>query len=311
MQALGFRLIGIVNMTLKSELIIKPLSLKARLARLEVLLRGMGRVAIGFSGGVDSAFIAATALRVLGPENVLAITADSLLQPRREMTGAAALARTLGLRLEMLHVRIQSRPEILRNMPDRCYHCKLAVFRAIRKIAGAQGIAHVLDGSNTDDLCDVRPGARALQELGVLSPLMDAGLGKSDIRRASRQMGLPVADKPAAACLASRIPYGVRLTADRLAAVERAEAAVAALGFEGARVRAHGDVARIELAPGDAQRALSGKVRGALARGVHRSGFRYVALDLDGYRTGSLNAGKSLGTHGNRRETEVNRKKNS
>lgn len=276
-------------MTLSKNTGNKSPALRKRLARLEQSLRTMGRVAIGFSGGVDSAFLSAMALRVLGPENVLAITADSRLQPRREMHQAAALARTLGLRRRVLHVRIEALPEIVRNRPDRCYRCKRAVFFEIRRLARSRGFRYVLDGSNTDDMRDVRPGARALRELGVLSPLKDAGLGKRDIRRAARRMGLPVADKPAAACLASRIPYGVRLTPGRLAAVERSEAVVAALGFQGARVRAHGDVARIELAPGDMQRALSDRVRAALVSGIRKSGFRYVALDLDGYRTGSLN----------------------
>ncbi len=268
---------------------IRPVPLKKRLAILEQRLRAMRRAAIGFSGGVDSAFLAAAALRVLGPENVLAVTADSMLQSRREMRQAAALARALGLRFRVIRVPVEARPAILRNRPDRCYHCKRAVFRAIRSLARSRGIEHVLDGSNADDALDVRPGARALKELNVQSPLKDAGLCKRDIRRAARGMGLTVADKPAAACLASRIPYGERLTPGRLAAVERAEAAVAALGFDGARVRAHGNVARIELAPGDMARALSGRVRTAMSRGIHKSGFLYAALDLDGYRTGSLN----------------------
>ncbi len=251
-------------------------------------LRALGSAVVAYSGGVDSAFLAAAAGEALG-DRALAVTADSPSIPRRELAAARALATRLGLAHEVIATDECEDPAYAANAPDRCFHCKGALFGRLRALADRRGFAHVLDGSNADDAGDYRPGRQAAARWAVRSPLAEGGWTKDDIREASRRMGLPTANRPASACLASRIPYGTPVTPAALRQVETAEAALADLGFRHLRVRHHGDVARIELAPGEMAGLSDEARRRAVAAAVRSAGFRFVAVDLDGYRTGSLN----------------------
>ncbi len=264
-------------------------NLEIKEQRLHALLREYGRVAIGFSGGVDSTLLLRVAMDVLGRDQVLAVIADTPSLPRSELAEALQLAQTLGAECRVITPDELHDPDYAANPVDRCYFCKRHLFAEIARLAAAQGIAHVLDGNNADDAGDYRPGRRAAQELGVKSPLLAADLTKSEIRIISRRLGLPTADKPAMACLASRIPYGTAVTAAVLAQVEQAEAALRAAGFAVCRIRHHGDVARIEVAPEAIARMLDAGLRESLVRSIQAAGYRYVALDLQGYRMGSMN----------------------
>ncbi len=255
-------------------------------------LRALGSAVLAYSGGVDSAFLGAMATQALG-KNLLAVTADSPSIPRSELEAAARLARRLGMRHEVIETSELSNPAYAENPPDRCFHCKGELFSRLRTLAGERGVQHVLDGANADDRGDHRPGRRAAAQWQVRSPLAETGWTKEEVRAGSRRLGLPTADRPASACLASRIPYGQVVTIEALGRVERAEAALVALGFSGCRVRHHEDVARIELAPEQIERMLDADRRAAAAHAVREAGFRFVALDLEGYRTGRLN--ESLG----------------
>ncbi len=261
---------------------------------LQAWLRARGRVAIGFSGGVDSALLLRMALDVLGRDQVLAVIADSPTLPRRELDDALRLAQALGATVVTVATRELDDPVFAANPPDRCYFCKRHLFAEIQRVARERGFEWVLDGNNADDAGDYRPGRRAAQELGILSPLMEAELTKAEIRDLSRRLELPTADKPAMACLASRIPCGTPVTRETLARIERAEAVLHAAGFEVCRVRHHGDVARLELAPDALPRLLDPDLRERLARDIQAAGYRYVALDLLGYRMGSLNPARQL-----------------
>lgn len=258
-------------------------------ARLHALLRGFGRVAIGFSGGVDSTLLLRVAVDVLGSENVLAVIADTPSLPRSEYAEALRLAEGMGVAPLVVNPGELSDPAYASNPADRCYFCKKHLFRRIAEVAAAKGVGTVLDGNNADDAGDYRPGRRAARELDVKSPLLEAGMTKAEIRALSRQAGLPTADKPAMACLASRIPYGTPVTAGVLAQVERAEAVLREAGLNQCRVRHHGEVARIEVPPEMLIRVVGDGVRERVVAGVKAAGYRFVTLDLQGYRTGSLN----------------------
>ncbi|PWB60905.1 MAG: TIGR00268 family protein, partial [Deltaproteobacteria bacterium] len=216
-----------------------------------------GGCVIGFSGGVDSTFLYAIAAEVMG-ERVLAVTATSETYPSRELREARELAAGIGGRHRVIVSEELDIPGFSENPTDRCYHCKKELFSKLRAIAGEEGLPHVLDGSNVDDLGDFRPGRNAARELSVRSPLIEAGLSKNDIRELSRDMGLSTWDKPAFACLSSRFPYGVPITRETLTRVGRAEEALRGLGFRVVRVRHHGDVARLELGPEEFHRAVNG-----------------------------------------------------
>jgi uncharacterized protein len=258
----------------------------AKLAAARALVSGCGSAVVAFSAGVDSTFVLAVAREVLG-DRAVALTAHSASVPAAERAEARALASRLGVRHLERTSREQEDPAYVANGEDRCYHCKRELYRLCAEAAREVGAAAVLDGFNADDRRDHRPGHRAAVEVRVRSPLAEAGLTKDEVRAWSEAYGLPTWDKPQMACLASRIPYGTAVTPDRLAQVERAEAAVRALGFRELRVRHHGDIGRVEIGEGELDRAFAR--RAEIARAVKEAGFRIAALDLDPFRSGRLN----------------------
>lgn len=262
-------------------------ALEAKKQKLHDLLREMGGCVIGFSGGVDSTFLFAVAAGVLG-ERALAVTATSETYPERELREANELAARIGGRHRVIVSEELDIPGFAENPTDRCYHCKSELFTKLHQVAADEGIAHVADGSNVDDRGDYRPGRRALRELGVRSPLEEAGLSKADIRELSKAMALPTWDKPSFACLSSRFPYGTTITREKLTVVGRAEESLRELGLRTLRVRHHGEVARLELGADEFGRVVDG-LRDEVVRRVKAAGYTYVALDLQGYRTGAMN----------------------
>ncbi len=260
--------------------------MQAKLTRLQESLRGLNRVAIAYSGGADSTFLLKIAHDVLGDE-VLALTADSPSQPRAELAEARAIAAGFGVRHVVLPTHELVDPRYAANPPDRCYICKGHIMGTLLAYAQAEGFQVLADGSNADDQGDYRPGSRAAAERGVRSPLQEVGLTKAEIRALAREHGLPNWDKPSAACLASRIPYGTPVTVEALGQVEAAEEHLHQLGFRQVRVRHHGAIARLEVTPSDLARAV--ELRDVIVAALRDVGFTYVALDLAGFRSGSLN----------------------
>lgn len=269
-------------------------TLQEKYEKLKNYIKSLGSLAVAYSGGVDSTFLVKVAYDVLG-DRVIAVTATSSTYPKRELNDAITFIKQIGAK----HIVIESEELEIegfnKNPVDRCYYCKKELFEKIWKVAKAHGIEYVADGSNFDDLNDFRPGMKAACELNVVSPLKVAGLTKEDIRKLSKELGLPTWDKPAFACLSSRIPYGERITKEKLSMIEKAEEYLLGLGFKQVRVRYHQDkFARIEIGKDEMEKFLNINVIESVRNKFKELGFLYVTLDLDGYRTGSMNLSLNL-----------------
>jgi pyridinium-3,5-biscarboxylic acid mononucleotide sulfurtransferase len=263
--------------------------LKEKQRKLLSALSEMGSVLVAYSGGADSAYLAWAAQQALG-DRALAITADSASLPESHKADAAAFARDHGIRHEYIATREFDNPDYVANNPDRCFHCKDELFSRLDDVARERGVAHVIYGVNVDDLGDYRPGQRAAKLHQAKAPLVDAELTKAEIRELSRAAGLATWDRPASACLSSRIPYGTPVTIENVRTVDRGEDALRALGFRQFRVRFHGDIVRIEIATDELARAQTPAMAREFTAIFKALGFLYVTLDLEGYRQGSLNA---------------------
>lgn len=264
------------------------MNLEEKLDSLQRILKDCGSLAVAFSGGTDSSFLLKKAHDVLG-DRVLALTVDSVFIPRAEIEEALSFCRGYGIRHKIVYADVLSVPSIRGNPADRCYYCKRALFEQLLTEAGKESIRILAEGSNTDDVGDYRPGLCALSELGIRSPLREAGLGKADIRELSHRDGLDSWDKPSMACLASRIAYGESLSVDKLKSVEKAEALLHSLGICQCRVRVHGPLARIETPPDDFELLIRPEIRRLISGSLKDLGFSYVTLDLTGFRSGSMN----------------------
>lgn len=255
-----------------------------KLSKLKYIVKSLDSAIIAFSGGVDSSFLAKVCYDVLGSRCV-AVTAVSETYPKEDLESAKNIAKLVGIKHIIIRTNEMKNRNFTRNPKDRCYFCKTELFSELRKLAEKMKIKNIVDGTNADDMKDFRPGMKAKEKFGVTSPLCLAGLGKSEIRMLSKDMRLPTHDKPSSPCLASRIPYNSEITLRKIRSIEEAESAIRNLGYKTVRVRHHGDIARIEI--GDKKVDL--KKLKAVSERIKKSGFKYVALDLDGYRTGSLN----------------------
>jgi uncharacterized protein len=259
-----------------------------KLDRLHETLAATGGVVVAYSGGTDSTLVAAVAARALG-DRALAITAVSPSLPPGEADEARRVAGELGIAHRTVRTHEAERPAYLANGTDRCYHCKTELYDVLARVAEESDFPVVVSGANLDDLGDFRPGLAAAGEHGVRHPLVEVAMSKSDVREAARELAIPTWDKPASACLASRIPFGVTINVEELSKVGRAEHVLKELGFRQCRVRVHGDVARIEVELGDLPRLAEPGIRERAVRGLRELGYRYVALDLEGFRSGSMN----------------------
>ena len=258
--------------------------------KLENILEEMGNVAVAFSGGVDSALLLAVAARMYHVK-LIAVTATSISYAEHEKDDAQRFAQRMGVKHRYLDFDQMSIPEFVANGPERCYYCKKAIFSVIQAYVAADGFTNVVDGSNADDVKEYRPGSKALAELGIRSPLREAGLSKDEIRKLSRDMGLFTASKPSYACLATRIQYGEPITPEKLARVEQAEDFLAKLGFTHIRVRSYGTLARIEVEPSQITLMAQVNTRNKIVARFKELGYNYITLDLAGFRSGSMDAG--------------------
>jgi uncharacterized protein len=261
----------------------------AKQSVLEARLKQLGSLMVAYSGGVDSAFLAATAHRVLGSQ-MLAVLADSPSLARRDLEQAVAFARSLGMPLQVVTTEELDRPEYQRNDANRCFHCKDELFSVMSELGAKLGFAQIVYVMNADDTRDYRPGQRAAEQHEVLAPLAEAGLTKLDVRGLAKARGYPVWDRPAAPCLSSRVEYGRAVTREVLEQVERGEEGLRRLGFRELRVRHHGELARVEIARDELPRALTMEMLDAITAALKQAGFKYVTLDCSGFRSGSMNA---------------------
>jgi uncharacterized protein len=265
-----------------------PAALQEKERKLFGILKSLGKVIVAYSGGTDSAYLAWAAGVALG-ENAAAITADSASIPESHKRDAEELARQFGFRHEYIDTREFDNPDYVANNPDRCFHCKDELFSRLEEVGKQRGVEHIIYGVNVDDLGDYRPGQNAAKKHEVKAPLVEAGLSKAEIRELSRLAGLPTWDRPASACLSSRIPYGTPVTIENVKTVEKGEEQIRALGFRQFRVRFHGELVRLEIAKDEMEKALSPDMAGRFVEVFKPLGFHYVTLDLEGYRQGSLN----------------------
>lgn len=265
-------------------------TLQGKVQSLENYILQFNRVALAFSGGTDSAFLL-KAVRQLPDLKIIALTCKSPVFPAREGREAGQLCRDLGVQQIEFELDLPALPTFAENPPDRCYHCKYAIFSEMKTIAAESGFPVIIDGSNADDLCDHRPGLKALSELGIHSPLLQAGLTKPEIRLLSEQLQLSTAQKPSQACLASRFAYGQAITPEKLRRVEDAESLLLGAGFSQVRVRVHGDLARLELLPEEMGRLSNSELRTNLFEKMRALNFTYVTVDLGGFQSGSMNRG--------------------